>query len=70
MLPRSSLAGTEWVMRTIKEGLIWPNDFKSPFELQPALDKWVNDYNTDFLHSSIGCKTPCEFERMELSKIP
>jgi transposase InsO family protein len=63
-------ADTERVMRTIKEDLVWPNDFDSPFELQPALDKWVNDYNTDFPHSSIDYKTPCEFEQMELSKIP
>jgi transposase InsO family protein len=61
---------TERVMRTIKEDLIWPNDFESPFELQPAFDKWVNDYNTDLPHSSIGYKTPCECEQMELSKIP
>jgi transposase InsO family protein len=57
-------------MRTIKEDLVWPNDFESPFDLQPALDEWVNDYNTDFPQSSIGYKTPCEFEQMELSKIP
>jgi len=63
-------ADTERVMRTIKEDLVWPNDFESPFDLQPALDKWVNDYNTDFPHSSIGHKTPCEFEPIELSKIP
>jgi putative transposase len=63
-------ADTERVIRTIKEDLIWPNDFDSPFELQPALDKWVKDYNTDFPHSSIGYKTPCEYERLCLSKIP
>jgi transposase InsO family protein len=63
-------ADTERVMRTIKEDLVWPNDFESPFELQPALGKWVNDYNTDFPHSSIGYKTPYEFELIELSKIP
>ena len=63
-------ADTERVMRTIKEDLVWPNDFDSPFDLQPALDKWVNDYNTDFPHSSIRYKTPCEFEQMELSKTP
>ena len=63
-------ADTERVIRTIKEDLIWPNDFSSPFELQAALDKWINDYNTDYPHSSIGYKTPCEFEQMEFSKIP
>jgi hypothetical protein len=38
--------------------------------VRPALDKWVNDYNTDFPYSSIDYQTPCEFEQMELSKIP
>ena|GEM_PF-6434665 len=63
-------ADTERVMRTIKVDLVWPNDFESPFDLQPALDKWINDYNTDSLHSSIGYKTPCIFEHIELSEIP
>ncbi len=63
-------ADTERVMRTIKEDLIWPNDFQSPFELQAELDRWITDYNTDYPHSSLNYKTPCEFEQMELSKIP
>jgi putative transposase len=63
-------ADTERVIRTIKEDLVWPNEFATPFELQDALDKWVYDYNTDFPHSSIGYKTPCEFEQIELLKIP
>jgi len=63
-------ADTERVIRTIKEDLVWPNEFATVFELQDALDKWVYDYNTDFPHSSIGHKTPCEFEQIELLKIP
>jgi transposase InsO family protein len=62
-------ADTELVMRTIKEDLVWPNYFESPFDLQPVLDKWINDCNTDFPHSSIGYRIPCEFEQIELSKI-
>jgi hypothetical protein len=52
----------------IRGQVIWPNDFESPFELQPALDKLVNDYNTDFPHSAIGYKTPCEHEELCLTK--
>jgi transposase InsO family protein len=63
-------ADTERVIRTMKEDLIWPNDFQTPFELQPALDGWVVDYNTDYPHSSLGYKTPCEFEELHLAKIP
>jgi transposase InsO family protein len=63
-------ADTERVIRTIKEDLVWPNDFQTPFELQAALDRWVVDYNTDYPHSSLGHKTPCEFEEMSLAKTP
>jgi len=57
-------ADTERVIRTMKEDLIWPNDFQTPFELQTALDKWVQDYNTDYPHSSLNYKTPSEFEKI------
>lgn len=63
-------ADTERVIRTIKEDLVWPNDFATPFELQAALDRWVIDYNTDYPHSSLNYKTPCEFERLNLEKLP
>jgi len=63
-------ADTERVIRTIKEDLVWPNDFQTPFELQAALDNWIINYNTDYPHSSLSYKTPCEFEEMYLAKIP
>lgn len=62
-------ADTERVIRTIKEDLVWPNDFQTPFELQTALDKWINDYNTDYPHSSLNYKTPRQFEQMHLEKL-
>jgi transposase InsO family protein len=63
-------ADTERVIRTLKEDLIWPNDYAVPFDLEAVLDKWVNDYNTDFPHSSLTYKTPSEYEELFLSKIP
>jgi len=63
-------ADTERVIRTIKEDLIWPNDFQTPFELQAELDSCVVDYNTDYPHSSLNYKTPCEYEELCLAKIP
>jgi transposase InsO family protein len=57
-------ADTERVIRTLKEDLIWPNDWQNPFELQQGLDKWVDEYNNDYPHSSLKHKTPCEFEKM------
>jgi transposase InsO family protein len=56
-------ADTERVMRTIKEDLVWPNDFKCPADLQLALDRWVVNYNHDYPHSALGYATPCEYER-------
>lgn len=56
-------ADTERVLRTIKEDLVWPNEWQNPFELQEALDRWVANYNEDYPHSSLNYKTPCEYER-------
>ena len=57
-------ADTERVMRTIKEDLVWCNDFRDRQEFAVALDRWVWLYNNDYPHSSIGYATPCEYERM------
>jgi putative transposase len=64
-------ADTERVMRTIKEDFVWTRDFLSPDEFTSQFKQWVNDYNTDYPHSSLGYLTPCEFEkeRLALTKI-
>ena len=62
-------ADTERVIRTIKEDLIWPNEFHTPFELQVELDRWIVNYNCDYPHSALGYKTPSEFEDMHLKKL-
>lgn len=54
-------AETERMMRTMKEELIWPNDFHSFEQLREALDRWVCEYNMNYLHSAIGYKPPCAF---------
>ena len=53
-------ADTERVIRTLKEDLVWPYDWNLPFEFQPAFEKWINDYNTDFPHQSLNDKTPAQ----------
>jgi len=58
-------ADTERVIRTMKEDLVWPNEFESVEHLRAAIDKWISDYNTDYPHSAIGYMTPCEYERMK-----
>ncbi len=54
---------TERVMRTIKEDIVWPYDWENPFEFGVALSKWINDYNSDFPHQSLGNMTPEEYFR-------
>lgn len=59
-------ADTERVMRTIKEDFIWVREFTSPIEFAEAFKKWVEDYNTDYPHSSLNYLTPCQFEKEHL----
>jgi len=54
-------ADTERLFRTLKEDLVWPNEWTSPFQLQAALDAWVVAYNTDFPHQALRYKTPAQF---------
>lgn len=56
-------ADTERVFRTIKEDLIWLQEWTSFQQLYNALEQWIEDYNTDFPHSSIEQLTPCQYEQ-------
>lgn len=49
------------VMRTIKEDLVWPYERDNPFEFEIALNRWIERYNTDFPHQSLGNRTPAQF---------
>lgn len=54
-------ADTERVMRTIKEDLVWTNEWDSPLKFKDALNKWVKDYNEDFPHQTLKYRTPKQF---------
>lgn len=54
-------ADTERVIRTMKEELLWLKEWHSPFELTDALGKWVDYYNKEYLHSTLGYKSPERF---------
>ncbi len=60
-------ADTEWVIRTVKEDLIWIKEWKSPFQLEEDLKAWIARHNTDYPHSSLDYKTPEQFEKDQLS---
>ena len=55
-------ADTERVFRTMKEELLWLQEWDSPFDLSDALGKWINHYNNYYLHSTLGYKTPNKYE--------
>lgn len=55
-------ADTERVIRTIKEDLIWLREWETPYELEDKLKEWIDCYNGDYPHSSLGYKTPNQFE--------
>jgi len=56
-------ADTERLFRTMKEELLWLREWDNPFELTDAVGKWVDDYNQHYLHSTLGYKSPNQFEK-------
>jgi putative transposase len=56
-------AETERVMRTIKEEIIWLNEFASFEEAKEKIGRWIQeDYNKLYMHSQLGYMSPEEFE--------
>ena len=45
-------------MRTIKEELFWLHEWRSLEHLAHALSDWIELFNTTYLHSALGWKTP------------
>jgi len=56
-------ADTERAMRTLKEELIHIREWSHEGELTCALGEWIKFYNEEYLHSSIGYKSPTAFEK-------
>jgi putative transposase len=55
-------ADTERIFRTMKEELFWLREWDSPFILAEELKTWAEYYNTRYLHSTLGYRTPNKFE--------
>lgn len=53
-------ADTERMIRTMKEELLWLNEYGNLGELKQGLSDWVHDYNHNYLHSSLKYKTPVQ----------
>lgn len=56
-------ADTERVIRTMKEELFWLREWNNILDVEAALDKWVDYYNKEYLHSTLGYMPPEVFEK-------
>jgi len=55
--------GVSRVMRTIKDEIIWLNEFASFEEAKEKIGRWIQeDYNKLYVHSQLGYMSPEEFE--------
>ena len=60
----------ERFIRTLKENLLWIRTFDAIKELQAALQKFKEDYNEQWLIQRHGHRSPNQFRRDEMDKIP
>ena len=60
-------ADTERMMRTLKEELIWLQEWQSIDELKTVLDEFVEYFNENYLHSALQYKTPNQFEKEQMT---
>lgn len=50
-------------MRTIKEELLWLEEFESLEEARQKIGSWIGvDYNLKYVHSALGYMSPEEFD--------
>jgi len=52
----------ERLIRSPKEEVVGLREWASTQELEQALAVWVELYNTRYLHSTLGYRTPSDFE--------
>ena len=53
------------MIRTIKEEVIWLEEFGSFSEAKETIGPWIErDYNLLYPHSALGYRSPVEFEKM------
>jgi putative transposase len=60
-------AFAESFFHTLKVELVHRKDFQTRQEASAAIQEYIEWYNTERLHSSLGYKAPCEYEKMVLA---
>ena len=56
-------ADTERMMRTIKEEVLWLQEFTSLEQAREVINRWIRvDYNQLYVHSALGYQSPVEYE--------
>lgn len=56
-------AETERMIRTVKEELLWLQEWNSTEQIEEALRSWTRGYNEGYLHSAHGYKPPIWAEK-------
>ena len=54
-------AYVERVIRTIKEEEVWLNSYETLWEAHAAIERYVDYYNQERIHSALGYRTPNEY---------
>lgn len=62
-------ADTERVIRTIKEEVLWIQEFDKLEDVKEKMQEFVEFYNNLYVHSSLGYKSPKEYEDEYNTKI-
>ena len=63
-------AFVERVIRTLKDEEVYLSDYEDFSDAQNRIGKFLDDvYNTKRIHSSLGYKTPAEFEAMNQNQV-
>ncbi|HFE65265.1 MAG TPA: hypothetical protein ENK14_12750 [Caldithrix sp.] len=61
-------ANTERWFRTIKEDCIWLHEWDSYKRVKADIDKYIDFYNNDYVHSALNGMSPNEFLKNETLK--
>lgn len=61
-------ADTERMMRTMKEECLWLEEWESFSDVETKLTAWINKYNSEYLHSALGWKTPNQVHQKAQNK--